>query len=55
VADSIENHSVGHESHSSEVSWEAVEEKDTRPPLWLPDYAVTKCMGCGAAFWLGRR
>jgi len=52
---SMEHHSVGNESHTSEISWEAVDEKDTRPPLWLPDYAVTKCMGCEATFWLGKR
>lgn len=52
---SAEHQSVGHESQSSEISWEAVDEKDTRPPLWLPDYAVTNCMGCEASFWLGRR
>jgi len=56
VADSLcENHSVGHDSHSSEISWEAVDEKDTRPQLWLPDYAVTRCFRCDAAFWLGKR
>ncbi|CAL8079238.1 unnamed protein product [Orchesella dallaii] len=58
VGDSLasgEHQSVGHESQSSEISWEAVDEKDTRPPLWLPDYAVTNCMGCEAGFWLGRR
>ncbi|ODN00265.1 Myotubularin-related protein 3 [Orchesella cincta] len=58
VGDSLasgEHQSVGHESQSSEISWEAVDEKDTRPPLWLPDYAVTNCMGCEASFWLGRR
>jgi len=55
VADSVENNSVGHESHGSEKSWEAVDEKDTRPPLWVPDYAATQCMGCCQNFWLGRR
>lgn len=38
---------------STEVSWEAVEEP--MPTLWVPDHAVSHCMGCHNQFWLGRR
>ncbi|XP_063219429.1 myotubularin-related protein 4 isoform X2 [Bacillus rossius redtenbacheri] len=43
------------ESVPSEVSWEAVEERDACPTLWVPDHAVSRCMGCDTEFWLGRR
>lgn len=46
--------SLGHETNS-DVSWEQVEENDTRPILWVPDHAVTRCTGCETEFWLGRR
>lgn len=45
----------GVESTNSEVSWEAVEEGETRPTLWVPDHAVSQCMGCHTQFWFGRR
>ncbi|XP_065333653.1 myotubularin-related protein 3 isoform X1 [Cloeon dipterum] len=40
---------------ASDVSWETVEEKDVFPTRWIPDHAVTRCMGCDTEFWLGRR
>lgn len=40
---------------STEVSWEAVEEQETMPTLWMPDHAVSHCQGCHNQFWLGRR
>lgn len=40
---------------SSEVSWEAVEEREAGPTLWVPDHAVHRCTGCDNEFWLGRR
>ncbi|XP_046386116.1 myotubularin-related protein 3 isoform X1 [Ischnura elegans] len=40
---------------SSEVSWEAVEEREVGPTLWVPDHAVQRCTGCDNQFWLGRR
>ncbi|PSN38099.1 Myotubularin-related protein 3 [Blattella germanica] len=43
------------ESLPSDVSWEAVEERETGPVLWVPDHAVNRCMGCDTEFWLGRR
>nr|CAD7201001.1 unnamed protein product [Timema douglasi] len=44
------------ESVRSDVSWEAVEETDANPTLWVPDHAVNRCMGCDIEFsWLGRR
>merc|ERR1711994_964655 len=45
----------GVESTNSEVSWEAVEEGETRPTLWVPDHAASSCMGCHTQFWFGRR
>lgn len=56
----------GVESTTSEVSWEAVEEGETRPTLWVPDHAASQvvlsppssppqCMGCHTQFWFGRR
>merc|ERR1719334_2776885 len=45
----------GVESTTSEVSWEAVDEKETRPTLWVPDHAASQCMGCHTQFWFGRR
>ncbi|XP_067014667.2 myotubularin-related protein 3 isoform X2 [Anabrus simplex] len=43
------------ESLPSDVSWEAVEEREAGPTLWVPDHAVNRCMGCDTEFWLGRR
>ena len=43
------------ESLPSDMSWEAVEELGPAPTLWVPDHAVTRCMGCNTEFWLGRR
>lgn len=40
---------------STEISWEAVEEREAQPTLWVPDHAVTRCMQCDSQFWLGRR
>jgi len=45
----------GVESNTSEVSWEAVEDSETRPTLWVPDHAASSCMGCHTQFWFGRR
>lgn len=44
-------------SQSSEASssFEAIDHADTYPPLWVPDFAVTHCMGCFVKFSLGRR
>ncbi|KAF0295721.1 Myotubularin-related protein 3 [Amphibalanus amphitrite] len=48
--------SVGRQSSTSDGgSWEAVEEADARPQLWVPDYAAQRCTGCDTEFWLGRR
>uniref|UniRef100_T1J5D9 Large ribosomal subunit protein P2 n=1 Tax=Strigamia maritima TaxID=126957 RepID=T1J5D9_STRMM len=49
-----EHLSLGHDSNS-DVSWEQVDEHDTHPTLWVPDHAVTRCMGCEIEFWLGCR
>ncbi|XP_029052960.1 myotubularin-related protein 3 isoform X3 [Osmia bicornis bicornis] len=43
------------ESLPSDMSWEAVEELGPAPTLWVPDHAVSRCMGCDTEFWLGRR
>ena len=40
---------------SSSFSFEAIDHADTYPPLWVPDFAVTHCMGCYVKFSLGRR
>ncbi|KAI5721953.1 hypothetical protein M8J76_001475 [Diaphorina citri] len=40
---------------STEISWEAVEEREAQPTLWIPDHAVNRCMMCDSQFWLGRR
>ncbi|XP_064099234.1 myotubularin-related protein 4-like isoform X3 [Macrobrachium nipponense] len=47
--------SVGQESGVSDTSWEAVEEGEARPTLWVPDHAVDACTGCSTQFWIGRR
>ncbi|XP_069945444.1 phosphatidylinositol-3,5-bisphosphate 3-phosphatase MTMR3 isoform X3 [Cherax quadricarinatus] len=47
--------SVGQESGVSDTSWEAVEEGEARPTLWVPDHAVDSCTGCNTQFWMGRR
>ncbi|XP_045615007.1 LOW QUALITY PROTEIN: phosphatidylinositol-3,5-bisphosphate 3-phosphatase MTMR3 [Procambarus clarkii] len=47
--------SVGQESGVSDTSWEAVEEGEARPTLWVPDHAVDSCTGCNTQFWIGRR
>ncbi|XP_050737089.1 myotubularin-related protein 4-like isoform X5 [Eriocheir sinensis] len=47
--------SVGQESGVSDTSWEAVEEGEARPTLWVPDHAVDACTGCNTQFWIGRR
>ncbi|KAK7070785.1 Myotubularin-related protein 4 [Halocaridina rubra] len=47
--------SVGQESGVSDTSWEAVEEGEARPTLWVPDHAVDACTGCSTQFWMGRR
>ena len=47
---------MGRQSSTSDGgSWEAVEEADARPQLWVPDYAAQRCTGCDTEFWLGRR
>ena len=40
------NHSNGCASsvQSDASSWEAVDEKETKPTLWVPDHAVSSCM-----------
>merc|ERR1719315_111904 len=45
----------GVESTTSEISWEALDEGEARPTLWVPDHAATACMGCNTQFWFGRR
>ncbi|KAL8604614.1 hypothetical protein ACOMHN_013394 [Nucella lapillus] len=48
--------SLGTESNpASDVSWEQVDERDSRITLWVPDHIVTHCAGCGGSFWIGRR
>merc|ERR1712223_898414 len=51
------NHSNGCASsvQSDASSWEAVDEKETKPTLWVPDHAVSSCMRCRTQFWFGRR
>lgn len=47
----------------SVCSWEAVEDRSgpssgansATNDLWVPDHAVSSCMGCHTEFWLGRR
>merc|ERR1719295_659114 len=36
-------------------SWEAVDEKESQPTLWVPDHAAQTCSRCHTAFWFGRR
>merc|ERR1711963_45073 len=36
-------------------TWEAVDEKEANPTLWIPDHAVAACMKCSTNFWFGRR
>jgi len=36
-------------------TWEAVDEKEANPTLWIPDHAVAACMKCNTNFWIGRR
>jgi len=36
-------------------TWEAVDEKEANPTLWVPDHAVAACMKCSTNFWFGRR
>ncbi|XP_076232140.1 phosphatidylinositol-3,5-bisphosphate 3-phosphatase MTMR4 isoform X2 [Calliopsis andreniformis] len=43
------------ESLPSDMSWEAVEDLGPAPTLWVPDHAVSRCMGCDTEFWLGKR
>lgn len=52
-----EQPSAGESLPTSDVSWEALEERDAGggPTLWVPDHAAARCMGCGTEFWLGRR
>lgn len=40
---------------ASDLSWEQVEEKDSRVTLWVPDHVVTHCAGCNHEFWMARR
>ncbi len=35
----------------SDVSWDAIDEKEAEPTKWIPDHAVSHCMGCDAEFW----
>lgn len=42
-------------SAASDVSWELVDERETHTTLWVPNHAVSYCMGCDAKFWIGRR
>jgi len=54
VEEQIESRS-GVESATSEVSWEALDEGEARPTLWVPDHAASACMGCRTEFWFGLR
>lgn len=36
-------------------TWEAVDERETKPTLWVPDHAASACMKCNTNFWFGRR
>ncbi|PVD33089.1 hypothetical protein C0Q70_08538, partial [Pomacea canaliculata] len=40
---------------ASDVSWEQVDERDSKITLWVPDHVVTHCASCDCPFWLGRR
>ena len=54
--DSSEPASAGVASAAaSDLSWEQVEEKDSRVTLWVPDHVVTHCAGCHQEFWMVRR
>ncbi|XP_036149001.1 myotubularin-related protein 3 isoform X4 [Monomorium pharaonis] len=56
LPDSVGSAGEHGESLPSDMSWEAVEESGcSAPTLWVPDHAVTRCMGCNTEFWLGRR
>lgn len=55
LPDSVESTGDHGESLPSDMSWEAVEELGPAPTLWVPDHAVSRCMGCDTEFWLGRR
>jgi len=55
LPDSVGSAGEHGESLPSDMSWEAVEELGPAPTLWVPDHAVTRCMGCNTEFWLGRR
>merc|ERR1719340_297073 len=46
--------STGACSDASSI-WEAVDEKEANPTLWVPDHAVAACMKCSTNFWFGRR
>ena len=39
----------------SDLSWEAIEERDAKLTLWVPDHAATHCSGCHMEFWIVRR
>ncbi|KAL5016282.1 hypothetical protein ScPMuIL_005871 [Solemya velum] len=53
---STEMHSLGNMSNcASDISWEQLDERDTKMTLWVPDHAVTHCAACECGFWLGRR
>ena len=42
------------QSPSSITSWDYVE-GDSGGVKWIPDHAVTHCVGCGGEFWAARR
>ncbi|XP_071094279.1 phosphatidylinositol-3,5-bisphosphate 3-phosphatase MTMR3-like isoform X1 [Haliotis cracherodii] len=49
-------HSLGNVSNpASDVSWEQVDDGESKMTLWVPDHAVTHCAGCDYAFSLVRR
>lgn len=51
-----ESHLSAGESLRSDLSWVDVEESvECQGTLWVPDHAVSRCTGCGTAFWMGRR
>ncbi|XP_019754640.2 myotubularin-related protein 3 isoform X2 [Dendroctonus ponderosae] len=51
-----ESHVSAGESLRSDLSWVDVEESvECQGTLWVPDHAVSRCTGCGTAFWMGRR
>lgn len=56
LSDGGELSSLGTESNpASDVSWEQVDERESRVTLWVPDHVVKNCAACSEDFWIGRR